>query len=34
MKYLVSDWGWQKFRDVLEAELGFQMERDDSITGP
>jgi sulfite reductase beta subunit-like hemoprotein len=34
MKYLVADWGWQKFRDVLEAELGFALEHDDSITGP
>jgi sulfite reductase beta subunit-like hemoprotein len=34
MKFLVADWGWQKFRDTLEAELGFPLEHDDAITGP
>ncbi len=34
MKYLVADWGWQKFRDTLEADLGFTLEHDDSSTGP
>ena len=34
MKYLVADWGWQKFRDVLEEDLGFKLEHDDTITGP
>jgi sulfite reductase beta subunit-like hemoprotein len=34
LKYLVSDWGWQKFRDALEADIGFALEHDDSITGP
>jgi len=34
LKYLVADWGWQKFRDTLEATIGFQLEHDESITGP
>ena len=34
MKYLVADWGWEKFREVLEKDIGFTMERDDAITGP
>ena len=34
MKYLVADWGWEKFREVLEKILGFTLERDDQITGP
>ncbi|HVT83356.1 MAG TPA: nitrite/sulfite reductase, partial [Phycisphaerae bacterium] len=34
LKYLVSDWGWQKFRDTLEADIGFTLDHDDSITGP
>ncbi len=34
MKYLVSDWGWEKFRTVLEEKIDFKLERDDAITGP
>jgi sulfite reductase beta subunit-like hemoprotein len=34
MKFLVADWGWQKFREVLEGDIGFTLEHDDSITGP
>jgi sulfite reductase beta subunit-like hemoprotein len=34
LKYLVSDWGWQKFRDVLEEKIGFKLEHDDAIVGP
>ncbi|HEY4330537.1 MAG TPA: hypothetical protein VGN88_12430, partial [Phycisphaerae bacterium] len=34
LKFLVSDWGWQKFRDTLEAGIGFTLDHDDSITGP
>ena len=34
MKYLVSDWGWQKFRDALEKDIGFTLDHDDSIVGP
>ncbi len=34
MKFLVADWGWQKFRDALEADIGFALEHDDSLTGP
>jgi sulfite reductase beta subunit-like hemoprotein len=34
LKFLVSDWGWEKFRDALEADLGFTLEHDDSIVGP
>jgi sulfite reductase beta subunit-like hemoprotein len=34
LKFLVADWGWEKFRSVLEQDLGFQLERDDSLTGP
>lgn len=34
MKFLVADWGWQKFRDMLEADLGFKLEHDDSIVNP
>lgn len=34
LKFLISDWGWQKFRDTLEADLGFTLEHDDSIVGP
>ncbi len=34
LKYLVSDWGWEKFRDVLEADIGFTLEHDASIVGP
>jgi len=34
LKFLVADWGWQKFRDVLEQTIGFKLEHDDSITGP
>ncbi|HUO08431.1 MAG TPA: nitrite/sulfite reductase [Phycisphaerae bacterium] len=34
LKFLVADWGWQKFRDTLEATIGFALEHDDSITGP
>lgn len=34
MKFLVADWGWQKFRDELEKDLGFALEHDDSIVCP
>jgi sulfite reductase beta subunit-like hemoprotein len=34
MKFLVADWGWQKFRDVLEQTIGFTLEHDDAIVGP
>lgn len=34
LKFLVADWGWQKFRDALEADIGFKLEHDDSIVGP
>ena len=34
MKYLVSDWGWEKFRDYLEADIGFKLEHDDNIAAP
>ncbi len=34
MKYLVSDWGWEKFRDYLEADIGFKLEHDDNIVAP
>lgn len=34
MKFLVADWGWEKFRSVLEADIGFALERDEAITGP
>ncbi|MGN6368018.1 MAG: nitrite/sulfite reductase [Phycisphaerae bacterium] len=34
MKYLVADWGWQKFRDTLEQTMGFTLEHDESIVGP
>ncbi len=34
MKYLVADWGWEKFRDLLETDIGFRLERDENITGP
>jgi ferredoxin-nitrite reductase len=34
LKFLVFDWGWEKFRDTLEADIGFKLERDDSIVGP
>jgi ferredoxin-nitrite reductase len=34
MKYLVADWGWEKFRGVLEQVIGFELDHDDSIAGP
>lgn len=34
LKYLVADWGWQKFRDYLEADMGFKLEHDDNIAAP
>jgi len=34
LKYLMADWGWEKFRTVLEEKIDFKLERDDSITGP
>ncbi len=34
LKFLVADWGWEKFRTVLEETIGFTLEHDDSITGP
>ncbi len=34
MKYLVSDWGWEKFRNYLETDIGFELEHDDRITAP
>jgi sulfite reductase beta subunit-like hemoprotein len=34
MKFLVADWGWEKFRTVLEEKINFTLERDDSIVGP
>ena len=34
LKFLVSDWGWQKFRDMLEETIGFALEHDESIVGP
>ena len=34
LKFLVSDWGWQKFRDTLEQTIGFVLEHDESIAGP
>lgn len=34
LKFLVSDWGWEKFREVLEKDIGFTLERDEAITGP
>lgn len=34
MKYLVADWGWEKFRDYLEADIGFKLEHDDNIVAP
>lgn len=34
MKFLVADWGWQKFRDELEKDIGFTLEHDESIVCP
>ncbi|NNM84613.1 MAG: nitrite/sulfite reductase [Phycisphaerales bacterium] len=34
LKYLVADWGWQKFRDYLEAAIGFKLEHDENIACP
>lgn len=34
MKFLVADWGWEKFREAVEKDLGYALEHDDSITGP
>jgi sulfite reductase beta subunit-like hemoprotein len=34
MKFLVADWGWEKFRTVLEEKIGFALEHDETITGP
>ncbi|HVS69691.1 MAG TPA: nitrite/sulfite reductase [Phycisphaerae bacterium] len=34
MKFLVADWGWEKFRTVLEEKIGFALEHDDTIIGP
>ncbi|MEI8194891.1 MAG: nitrite/sulfite reductase [Phycisphaerae bacterium] len=34
LKFLVADWGWQKFRDQLEQTLGFALAHDDTLTGP
>jgi sulfite reductase beta subunit-like hemoprotein len=34
LKFLVADWGWQKFRDTLEQTIGFTLDHDESITGP
>jgi sulfite reductase beta subunit-like hemoprotein len=34
LKFLVADWGWEKFRTVLEEKINFTLERDDSIVGP
>jgi sulfite reductase beta subunit-like hemoprotein len=34
LKYLVADWGWEKFREVLEGDIGFKLERDETLTGP
>jgi ferredoxin-nitrite reductase len=30
----VADWGWEKFRTVLEEKIGFALEHDETITGP
>jgi sulfite reductase beta subunit-like hemoprotein len=34
MKYLVADWGWQKFRDYLEDDIGFKLTHDPNIVAP
>lgn len=34
LKFLVADWGWQKFRDQLEKTLGYTLQHDDTLTGP
>src|SRR5207245_1723079 len=34
LKYLVSDWGWEKFRAAREKDIGFTLEHDDAIVGP
>lgn len=34
LKFLVADWGWEKFRDELEKMLGFTLQHDASIVGP
>ncbi len=34
MKYLVADWGWQKFRDYLEGDIGFKLQHDDNLAAP
>ncbi len=34
MKYLVADWGWQKFRDYLEDDIGFKLTHDPNIVSP
>ncbi len=34
LKFLVADWGWEKFRDELESRIGFALEHDDTIVGP
>lgn len=34
LKFLIADWGWEKFRDVLEKQIGFTLTHDDTLTGP
>ncbi len=34
MKFLVADWGWQKFRDEVEKDLSYALEHDESIVCP
>jgi sulfite reductase beta subunit-like hemoprotein len=34
LKFLVADWGWEKFRDQLEKTLGYALEHDDTLSGP
>jgi len=34
LKYLVADWGWEKFRDYLEDDIGFKLTHDPNIVSP
>jgi len=34
LKFLVADWGWEKFREALEKDLGYGLEHDESIVAP
>lgn len=34
LKFLVADWGWEKFRAELEKVIGFSLIHDESIVAP